>query len=518
MLLRRFFVLVLLTFFTLGSVNGQKVKQMFFDTPGLQVGMYQGYTQFNDAGLNYYFRLYNKHSFRPYRFGEFSISSGIISGLGYRSQLTPIEYRFGQHFSRLFNSPEPMLFGRRTHLYVYAGAGILYNRPLEVVAPDDPLTVEMGNGLPTSSFWDFDGGFAPFIPIGFGLEIPLDLGASLNISTGYNQTLSMLKFNSNDVPKGFWGLSIGIDFQKQKPAPLPPPRIPVFKKMERKPMPKVPVQSVNIEPVNNSNGLLNRLNDETINFDILSSELDDTARKRLAEAAFILKQNPKRPLQVYGHADSIGTEAVNRMISESRARAVWLALIENGVDGSRLNYSWYSDDRPLESNATKEGRLENRRVEFRTVPPGAKFIERPSKDEVYIVPILKDYEFDKPFFDGLKINFSKTMLGLDEGSKSFITVVSYLMILQPELEVVVLNQVDARAGTDLRTSLAKARADLIKAELLMKGIEADRVHVAAPGSELYERYSDHFRGADQQNLLIPVRPSFPEPKESGVIG
>lgn len=517
MLLRRLYVFVLLTFFALGSVNGQKVKEMFFDTPGLQVGAYQGYTQFNDAGLNYYFRLYNKHSFRPYRFGEFSISSGIISGLGYRSQLTPIEYRFGQHFSRLFNSPEPLLFGRRTHLYVYAGAGILYNRPLEVVAPDDPLTVEMGNGLPTSSFWDFKGGFAPFIPIGFGLEIPLDLGANLNISTGYNQTLDMLKFNSNDVPKGFWGLSIGIDFKKQSPA-TPPPRMPLFKKFEPKPMPKVQVQSVEIEPVDISNGLLGRLNDETIHFDILSSELDTTARTWLAEAASILKQNPNRPLQVYGHADSIGTEAVNRMISESRARAVWLALIENGVDGSRLNYSWYSDDRPRETNSTKEGRFENRRVEFRTVPPGSKFIERPTKDEVYIVPILRDYEFDKPFFGGLKINFSESMLGMNEASKSYITVVSYLMILQPELEVVVMNQVDSRAGADLRTSLAKARAELIKAELIMKGIEPDRIHATIPGTAVYDRYSEYLQGNNQQNLLIPVRPLFPEPKESGVIG
>lgn len=516
MLVRQFYVLVLLTFFTWGNVNGQKVKQMFFDTPGLQVGMYQGYTQFNDAGLNYYFRLYNKHSFRPHRFGEFSISSGIISGLGYRSQLTPIEYRFGQHLARLFNSPEPKLFGRRSNLYVYAGAGVLYSRPLEVVAPDDPLTVEMGNGLPTSSFWDFDGGFAPFVPIGFGLEIPLELGASLNISTGYNQTLSMLKFNNNDVPKGFWGLSIGIDFKQESPAPPPPPRIPVFKKMERKPMPPVQVQPVKVEPSDISNALLSRLNDEIIHFNILSSELDASAQNWLTEAASILKQNPNRPLQVYGHADSIGTEAVNQMISESRARAVWLALIENGVDGSRLNYSWYSDDQPRKSNTTKEGRLQNRRVEFRTVPPGAKYIERPPKEEVYIVPILRDYEFDKPFFGGLKINFSETMLGLNEASKSYITVVSYLMILQPDLEVVVMNQVDGRAGEDLRKSLAKARAELIKAELMMKGIEPDRVHAASPGTDLYQQYSKYLQGNDQQNLLIPIRSHSLNSSEEGL--
>ncbi len=497
-----------------GNANAQKLKQMFFDTPGLQVGMYQGYTQFNDAGVNYYFRLYNKHSFHPYRFGEFSISSGLISGLGYRSQLTPVEYRFGQHFSGLFKSPEPRIFGKRSNLYVYLGAGVLYSRPLEVVAPDDPLTVEMGNGLPTSSFWDFDGGFAPFIPAGFGLEIPLDLGTHLNISAGYNQTLSMLKFNQNDVPKGYWGISIGIDFKQIRPSPPPPP-VPVFNTVKRKPSIPVKLKPAEVKPASNANSLLSRLNNESIHFDILSSELDEKARTWLAEVASILNQNPNRPLQVYGHADSVGTEAVNEMISESRARSVWLALIEEGVAPSRLNYSWYSDDRPVETNATKEGRLENRRVEFRTIPPGFESIQKPADDELYIVPILRDYEFEKPFFDGLKIDFSESMLGMDEGSRSYITAVSYLMILQPEVELIVLNQVDARAGEDLRRSLAKARAELIKAALIMKGIEVERIKVAIPGTELYQKYSGHFRGVDQQNLLIPVRSNTLESKVGG---
>ncbi|MEX0607914.1 MAG: OmpA family protein [Balneolaceae bacterium] len=485
-----------------GNIAAQSLSSALFDNSGLQMGMFRGQTEFDDSGLNYSFRLYSQQIFDDYRFGELSISSGALSGLGYRSQLTPLEYRFGYHLSR-FGAPELNIFGSRSSFYAYAGLGILYHRPLEIFAPDDPLTVEMGKGLATSSFWDFNGGIAPFIPIGTGIEIPLEQNIWLNFSIGYNQSISALKFNSHDVPGGYWHVSVGMRFKrsakKRKPIFIPPVR--QFKKQE---IPPVARHQVEVEPADLSNGLIGSLNSRAINFEILSSTPDEEGKEWIEEVARILKLHPKQSLQVFGHADSIGTKSVNRMISESRARAIWLALIDEGVNASRLGFNWYADDRPLSSNGTSVGRLQNRRVEFKTASTGMQFVKKYREDEIYRASIFANFEYDTPLLEPRDIDFNLSMLGLDNYSVMLIQLVSYLMYDEEEMELVIINRAGSRGGADLRTSLSKARAELMRAELILKGIDPQRVKAAVPGSELYKQYEHHLQGQSQQNILIPV--------------
>ena len=68
---------------------------------------------------------------------------------------------------------------------------------------------------------------------------------------------------------------------------------------------------------------------------------------------------------VEGHTDDQGATAFNQKLSEKRAEAVKAELIANGVDASLIKTVGYGESKPVASNATREGRAMNRRVEIK---------------------------------------------------------------------------------------------------------------------------------------------------------
>ena len=72
---------------------------------------------------------------------------------------------------------------------------------------------------------------------------------------------------------------------------------------------------------------------------------------------------------IEGHADATGTEQYNLDLSKRRAAAVQKYITGKGVDQARVSIAFFGESKPVESNATKEGRRKNRRVEFRIVKP-----------------------------------------------------------------------------------------------------------------------------------------------------
>jgi len=72
-------------------------------------------------------------------------------------------------------------------------------------------------------------------------------------------------------------------------------------------------------------------------------------------------------LQVEGHTDSTGSARLNATLSQARAEAVTVFLVEHGIDRSRLVPRGFGPSRPLATNATRAGRETNRRVEFRVL-------------------------------------------------------------------------------------------------------------------------------------------------------
>jgi len=72
-------------------------------------------------------------------------------------------------------------------------------------------------------------------------------------------------------------------------------------------------------------------------------------------------------VSIEGHTDNRGIAAYNQTLSQQRAASVVKWLMSHGVEARRLTSAGFGQARPLDSNATDEGRQNNRRVEFRIV-------------------------------------------------------------------------------------------------------------------------------------------------------
>lgn len=94
-----------------------------------------------------------------------------------------------------------------------------------------------------------------------------------------------------------------------------------------------------------------------------SSELLPEARKNLRELADSLDKEPRTEVMIVGHTDATGTDSYNQGLSERRARSAASYLASQGVARSRLIPAGRGEREPIETNATEEGRQQNRRVE-----------------------------------------------------------------------------------------------------------------------------------------------------------
>lgn len=102
-----------------------------------------------------------------------------------------------------------------------------------------------------------------------------------------------------------------------------------------------------------------------VTFEPDSSQLTVRGRQTLDDVASTLNGQESLKVEIAGHTDSVGSEAYNMLLSQQRAEAVRTYLVEKGVADERMSAVGYGELEPLESNETDEGRLANRRVEFR---------------------------------------------------------------------------------------------------------------------------------------------------------
>jgi outer membrane protein OmpA-like peptidoglycan-associated protein len=94
------------------------------------------------------------------------------------------------------------------------------------------------------------------------------------------------------------------------------------------------------------------------------STLLPAARDALDNVAAALKANPDRDIIVEGHTDSMGSSSFNEDLSQRRAVSVREYLIEQGVPSEMIRARGRGEEEPVETNASAEGRANNRRVEI----------------------------------------------------------------------------------------------------------------------------------------------------------
>ncbi len=81
-------------------------------------------------------------------------------------------------------------------------------------------------------------------------------------------------------------------------------------------------------------------------------------------AEVMIKVQRIKGVQVEGHTDSRGSARYNKKLSQRRADSVRNYLIGRGVETGRLSAVGFGEEVPIDDNKTKEGRANNRRVEF----------------------------------------------------------------------------------------------------------------------------------------------------------
>ncbi|RYG11003.1 MAG: hypothetical protein EON96_15865 [Caulobacteraceae bacterium] len=101
-----------------------------------------------------------------------------------------------------------------------------------------------------------------------------------------------------------------------------------------------------------------------VTFATNQSTIDPRFNATLDDVANVLRRYDQSLVDIVGHTDSSGGDAINQPLSERRAVSVADALIRAGVQRERLYVAGNSSRNPVASNATPEGRAQNRRVEI----------------------------------------------------------------------------------------------------------------------------------------------------------
>ncbi len=96
---------------------------------------------------------------------------------------------------------------------------------------------------------------------------------------------------------------------------------------------------------------------------ILRSESEEALNQVLR----FLENNPSLRLEISGHTDNTGSLRINQKLSRDRASAVVNYLVGKGIPQEMLESKGYADTQPVAENNTSDGRMQNRRVEFKVL-------------------------------------------------------------------------------------------------------------------------------------------------------
>jgi OOP family OmpA-OmpF porin len=101
-----------------------------------------------------------------------------------------------------------------------------------------------------------------------------------------------------------------------------------------------------------------------IQFDFDSSVLRTSSYPALDASSADLRSSSAK-VELDGFASSEGTAAHNMRLSKDRANSVKTYLVNSGVDAKRIKVKGFGETKPIADNSTEEGRITNRRVEFK---------------------------------------------------------------------------------------------------------------------------------------------------------
>lgn len=102
----------------------------------------------------------------------------------------------------------------------------------------------------------------------------------------------------------------------------------------------------------------------TVHFDTDKATLTPEGEATLQRAAAAMKGNPNAHLRLEGFTDATGSAPHNETLSDQRTKTVVDYLQSQGIERSRLTGAGFGADKPVDTNATAQGKADNRRVEL----------------------------------------------------------------------------------------------------------------------------------------------------------
>jgi outer membrane protein OmpA-like peptidoglycan-associated protein len=102
----------------------------------------------------------------------------------------------------------------------------------------------------------------------------------------------------------------------------------------------------------------------TLHYSSTKSEISRNDQAIIDAITQIAKANPSINIHLHGHADSSGPEKFNQYLSTQRALGAKNLLINAGVPAEQIETHGHGSNKPLASNSTPDGRLQNRRTEI----------------------------------------------------------------------------------------------------------------------------------------------------------
>jgi len=104
-----------------------------------------------------------------------------------------------------------------------------------------------------------------------------------------------------------------------------------------------------------------------IHFAPNKADLYPDAKLEIDKLADKMTNDPNMKIEIAGHTDNVGDEMLNMQVSQRRANAIKMYLIQKGISTKRLTAKGYGETTPVADNTTEEGRTRNRRIEIRTL-------------------------------------------------------------------------------------------------------------------------------------------------------
>jgi OOP family OmpA-OmpF porin len=160
----------------------------------------------------------------------------------------------------------------------------------------------------------------------------------------------MVTGDSISTPAGMASFVEKVFLEEKRPEPVKQPATPPVPKKEEKAVDQKIIEKERVTLL--------------VGFDFDKVVVKPAYLKEIEKVADVMKKYPDLNIVVEGHTCNLGPAKYNEKLSQRRAGAIKGVMVKKfKIDAARITAKGYGLSRPIASNATREGRQQNRRVE-----------------------------------------------------------------------------------------------------------------------------------------------------------